>query len=327
MDERFNFDEGEHVDGVSDIYRQYAEKSELEHKLDEMLDFDDDNQEEKQVTLEEVEAKEDNEVTVEEKVEEANDSNNDNEELFDEVSRKLNENANENKDEKKKEPNSNSANLVTFKGSKRGLELYISDDLEVSFDKILEELNKRLNNIKYVYTDEIRCGIVLKGRQLSKKEEQKIVIELRRNMSMSIDYINTSDFYSDDVKKSTDKRKDYGHTMYYHGTLRSGQSLTSDTSVVIFGDVNPGSEVVAGGNLIVMGSLRGIVQAGEKSNDAYIVAFDMNPKQLRIGDHIARAADDGDDERIKKPHIAYVEDDQICIEPIDGTFNLIEKEC
>lgn len=339
MDERFNFDEDEHFEGVSDLYRQYAEKSELENKLDEMLKDDDDENnnenisDENQLTLDEVEnendEKEENDFEVNKAVEILNEekeieTDEDNEKLFEEVSNKLNED--DSKSENKKEPNGNSANLVTFKGSKRGLELFINDDPEISFDKIIEDLHTKLDRIKYVY-DGIRCGIVLKGRQLSKKEENKIVVELRRNMYMSIDYINTSDFYSDEVKKSQDKKKDYAHTMYYHGTLRSGQSLTSDSSVVIFGDVNPGSEVVAGGNLIVMGSLRGIVQAGQRSNDAYIVAFDMNPKQLRIGDHIARAADDGDDERIKKPHIAYVEDEQICIEPIEGTFNLIEKEC
>ena len=147
-------------------------------------------------------------------------------------------------------------------------------------------------------------------------------------MNISIDYINMHEFFSNEnVKKDkNDSRKDYSETMFYHGTLRSGQSLTNNASIVIFGDVNPGSEVIAGGNLIVMGSLRGIVQAGQRSNDAYIVAFDMNPKQLRIGDYIARAADEGDDERIKKPHKAYIVDDQICIEPIEGTFNLIEKE-
>lgn len=323
MDERFGFNEGEHVDSVSEIYRQYAEKSELENKLDEMM----------REEAESFEVEPHEEQAIEEKIEESEKKQEESnekvvtDELANEIADELNKNEKEKDDESVNEvPNSNSKNLVTFKGCNKGLEIYINNDPEVKFDDIVKDLEKRLDNIKYVYND-IRCGIVLKGRKLSKQEEQKIVTTLRKNMYISIDYINTDDFYFDGVIKTDDPKKDYAHTMYYHGTLRSGQSLECDSSLVIFGDVNPGSEVVAGGNLIVMGSLRGVVQAGQRSNDAYIVAFDMNPKQLRIGDHIARAADDGDDERIKKPHKAYIEDDQICIEPIEGTFNLIEKEC
>lgn len=227
---------------------------------------------------------------------------------------------------KNKKANSNLLNIVTFKGTGKGIEIVLSDDPKVSFDEIYDNLADRIEATKDVFKN-VRCGIVLKGRKLEKKEENKIVTLLRRNMNISIDYINVGDFYDNfDVRKSKDPKVDYAETMYYHGTLRSGQSLVNNASIVIFGDVNPGSEVIAGGNLIVMGSLRGIVQAGTRSNDAYIVAFDMNPKQLRLGDYIARSADDGDDERIDKPHIAYIESDQICIEPIDGTFNLIEKD-
>ena len=345
MEENEVFESNEYK-GVSDIYREYAEKAAVIDEL-EMLDSKEDETSLDAIDIEdslentvskigeESEDKDDS-APYEEKIEDdkttLSDEKNEEDSIeegneFDEISDKLNNVLDDANDEKEKKLNSNKQNLVTFKGSKRGIEIYLSDDESVTFEEILDNLNERIERTKDVFKD-VRCGIVIKGRRLEKKEEEKIVLTLRRNMNISIDYINMHEFFSNEnVKKDkNDSRKDYSETMFYHGTLRSGQSLTNNASIVIFGDVNPGSEVIAGGNLIVMGSLRGIVQAGQRSNDAYIVAFDMNPKQLRIGDYIARAADEGDDERIKKPHKAYIVDDQICIEPIEGTFNLIEKE-
>lgn len=76
-------------------------------------------------------------------------------------------------------------------------------------------------------------------------------------------------------------------------TLRSGQSIRHPDSVIIYGDVNPGAEVVAGGDVIVWGSLRGVVHAGASGDDTAIVcALVLSPTQLRIGQHIARPPDE-----------------------------------
>ena len=71
-------------------------------------------------------------------------------------------------------------------------------------------------------------------------------------------------------------------------TLRSGYSLQYFGHVVVIGDVNPGSEIVAGGDVVVWGRLRGMVHAGAEGNqDAVVCAMDLAPTQLRIADHIA----------------------------------------
>jgi septum site-determining protein MinC len=71
-------------------------------------------------------------------------------------------------------------------------------------------------------------------------------------------------------------------------TLRSGFSLQHPGHVVILGDVNPGADVVAGGNVIVWGRLRGVVHAGAEGDETAIVcALDLSPTQLRIAGHIA----------------------------------------
>ena len=71
-------------------------------------------------------------------------------------------------------------------------------------------------------------------------------------------------------------------------TLRSGYSLQYFGHVIVIGDVNPGSEIVAGGDVVVWGRLRGMVHAGAEGNqDAVVCAMDLAPTQLRISDHIA----------------------------------------
>lgn len=100
-----------------------------------------------------------------------------------------------------------------------------------------------------------------------------------------------------------------------HQIVRSGQVIRSTGHVVVVGDVNPGGEIVAGGDVIIWGRLRGIVHAGAMGNaSAMVCALDFAPMQLRIGEYIARSADD---EKRKEPfpEMATVRDDAIIVEP------------
>ena len=76
-------------------------------------------------------------------------------------------------------------------------------------------------------------------------------------------------------------------------TLRSGRSIYHEGHVVIIGDVNPGAEIVASGDVIVWGRLRGLVHAGALGDEtAVICALELTPTQLRIADQIAISPDE-----------------------------------
>ena len=78
-------------------------------------------------------------------------------------------------------------------------------------------------------------------------------------------------------------------TLLVQKTLRSGQSIKHSGNVVVLGDVNPGAEVIAGGHVIVLGTVRGVVHAGAVGDmTATITAFYLNPTQLRIANLISR---------------------------------------
>lgn len=98
-------------------------------------------------------------------------------------------------------------------------------------------------------------------------------------------------------------------------TLRSGQKIEYDGSVVVLGDVNPDAYIVASGNVIVMGSLRGVVHAGAGGDEsAVVMALRFSPQQVRIAGYITRSPDNI--EEVSYPEMAYIEDERIVIEKI-----------
>ncbi len=96
-------------------------------------------------------------------------------------------------------------------------------------------------------------------------------------------------------------------------TLRSGRTVRSGGHVVVLGDVNPGAEIIAGGDVIVWGRLRGLVHAGAHGDESAVVcALDMTPMQLRIAGYIATSPDDK--RRKPRPEVAMVRDNRIVVE-------------
>ena len=113
--------------------------------------------------------------------------------------------------------------------------------------------------------------------------------------------------------------QDNGH-LFIRSTCRSGTRIQHAGDVVIRGDVNPGAQVIAGGDIIVLGSLRGIAHAGANCADpigAVIIAFSLQPLQLRIGRHISVAPGDHHSKSIH-PEIAYLNRGSIVVAPFTG---------
>lgn len=103
--------------------------------------------------------------------------------------------------------------------------------------------------------------------------------------------------------------------MLLRRTLRSGFSVKYDGHIVVVGDVNPGAEIIATGDVLVWGRLRGMVHAGADGNEkAVVCALDLSPTQLRIADRIALAP-----KRKGKPlpEMAQIQDGQVVAEPWD----------
>lgn len=93
--------------------------------------------------------------------------------------------------------------------------------------------------------------------------------------------------------------------LYVQMTLRSGTEIRHNGTVIVMGDVNPGSTVIAEGDILVWGRLRGVAQAGSKGNSkCLIMALQMEPTQIRIADYVARAPENPPAQYF--PEVAYV---------------------
>jgi len=98
-------------------------------------------------------------------------------------------------------------------------------------------------------------------------------------------------------------------------TLRSGHNINHFGHVIVVGDVNPGAEIVAGGNIVVWGHLRGTVHAGsDGKKNAIICALDMSPTQLRIADQMSAMSPT---KNKRGPEVARLVDNRVIVEPWD----------
>ena len=117
---------------------------------------------------------------------------------------------------------------------------------------------------------------------------------------------------ADQPASRAERKANEEDAVFVQRTLRSGASVMFDGHVVVLGDVNPGAEIVAGGNVMVWGKLRGMVHAGASgNNEAVVCALHLSPTQLRIGDKIAVSPAEG---RKSGPEMAIVKDGRVIAE-------------
>lgn len=117
------------------------------------------------------------------------------------------------------------------------------------------------------------------------------------------------------IKKSFNKEIATSETKFYKGSIRSGQKMEFEGSLVILGDVNAGAEVLAEDNVVILGILRGMAHAGAKGNkEAIIAAASIESAQIRIADIVKEIEreDNVDDTREIKTY-AYVEENEIIL--------------
>lgn len=196
-------------------------------------------------------------------------------------------------------------------------------------DKLLSEIHDKTDlEISYVIDESDADRMAEAMREVSDAGEAALRKQAVYTDAQEVDMHEVTLQQTDDMsdqKETTPPKMVYENretllsndSMFYKGTLRSGQSLESDGSIVILGDVNPGASVISSGNIIVIGRLKGMVHAGATGNiNAFVLALSMNPMQIRIADAIARSADKPKRKLDDEAKIAFVDDGNIYIEPV-----------
>lgn len=210
-------------------------------------------------------------------------------------------------------------NSVIIKGNKYGIIVVLNPDLP--FDELKLIITEKFKESSKFF-ENAKMAISFEGRNLSNEEQRDILDIIGENTDMHIVCVMENDPDTEENFKKTVEQKlmelSNSTGQFYKGILRSGASLEFETSVIIIGDVNHGARVVSKGNIIVLGSLKGNAFAGATGNtNSFVVALDMSPTQIRIADTIARAPDNPVKQEFKETKIAFLEDGNIYIEPLN----------
>lgn len=167
---------------------------------------------------------------------------------------------------------------------KENIVLRIKDDAEIN--EIIEELREKLPELKKFYQEE-KTPILITGKILKRAEIEEIQSLINHEIKVKIEFDSPRTLGLHGIKKTFKKEIETSETKFYKSSLRSGQRLEFEGSIVILGDVNDGAEVIAEDNIIVLGSLRGMAHAGAKGNDSAIIAAHViESPQIRISNNI-----------------------------------------
>jgi septum site-determining protein MinC len=209
---------------------------------------------------------------------------------------------------------------VMIKGTKDGLTLHLDDSC--SYYDLKKELDEKLSASLRSQDDRplITVKVKVGNRYLSEEQQEEIKNLIRQKKNLVVESIESNVITVEEAEQIKDKSE----IATIARIIRSGQVLEVEGDLLLIGDVNPGGTVMAGGNIFIMGSLKGIAHAGCYGDaEAVIVASNMNPAQLRISSYINRAPENLIDEAGREMECAYVdEQNQIIVDRLQVLMHL-----
>lgn len=231
--------------------------------------------------------------------------------------------------------------IIKLKGTIDGVKIYL--DSECSVSDITASLYEKLRQFRTFFGDG-HCNIYFVGRELNASDKMRLEAIVSAMLPKSVvnygerkkvkseNYKEHTLRLPDDLKEEKTEEKDNGEksleaikevvttnfkssrARFYEGVVRAGKTLESDGHLMLVGNVEEGAVIAAVGNVIVMGSVKGSIEAGCMGNDrAYIIAMDFEPTEVRIA-KTRRNFDKSEFEGENKPKRAFLTDNQIYIE-------------
>lgn len=186
----------------------------------------------------------------------------------------------------------------------------INEDAE--FDTIKKDLKRKMLQLKKLYKDD-KTPIMVVGKVLRNKEIEEVEKIIKHYIDVDVDFDMPRELGLSSIRRTFAKEVSVSETTFHKGSLRSGQKIESDGSIVILGDVNSGSEVIAEDNIVVLGTLRGLAHAGAKGNkEAIIAAGRLDTVQMRIANIVKEF--NREEETLHKLAYAYVDGTDIKVE-------------
>ena len=155
-------------------------------------------------------------------------------------------------------------------------------------------LKKKLLELKKLCQQE-KTPIFVTGRILKNKELKEIQDLIKKSINVEVEFDTPKALGLNEIRRTYNRDVEISESKIHRGSLRSGQRLEYEGTLIVLGDVNDGAEVIAGDNVVVVGNLRGLAHAGAKGNkQAIVAAHRIDTHQLRIANIIKELVKDDD---------------------------------
>ena len=199
--------------------------------------------------------------------------------------------------------------LNNIKISQTTNEIILNVNVIAEINEILEELQLKLPRLRDFYqTSTIPMRVT--GRLFTENEIKKVKAAINAEIPVEIKFDDISDLLGlHAIKKTFEADTDISETKFIQNSLRSGHKEEYPGSIVVCGDVNFGAEIIAGGNIMILGALRGVAHAGANGNTmAIIPANNIDLTQIRIANLVREVG-----EKVDKCPICKIEKNEIVI--------------
>lgn len=177
---------------------------------------------------------------------------------------------------------------------------------------IIENLKKKIPDLKKLYKNE-QIPIRIVGKVLKNKEMKQIENMIKEKIDVEIEFEAPKSLGLHSIEKTFDKEIATSETQFHRISLRSGQRIEAEGSIVILGDVNSGAEIIASDNIIILGNLRGLAHAGARGNKKAIISAGLlDAAQIRIANIVKEI--EREEEPLHKQAYVYIDNDNIVID-------------
>ena len=213
-------------------------------------------------------------------------------------------------------------NLIVMKSFQNGISIYM--DADAPFEDILAETADKFRNARAFFKD-IKVALSLEGRELSSEEEKAMIETITDNSDVQIICLIGKNEESNKgiikVLKRVETEKEEYNGRFHRGSLLAGQTLETEGSVVIIGNVEKDAAVVASKDIVIIGGLFGEAYAGAAGDDSHFVAaLKFDPQKCKIGDVCYGGAKEKSGLFANKnkyvPQMAFVKNNEIQVENI-----------
>ena len=218
---------------------------------------------------------------------------------------------------------------VIIKSYQSGISILLNE--EMPFEQIMQDIEFKFSESRSFFGT-AKMALSFEGRKLSAAEEIQILDIIRKCSEVHIVCLvgkdeETEKRYIKAIKQVEQKLTGNDEGQFYKGTLKNREVIETEASIIVLGDVYPGSAVISSKNIIILGGLYGEAYAGGNGQEGhYVVALEMEPERLKVGDFKYKGSTKMSKWSIRpkvQPKIAYVKNARIIFEPL--TKELLEN--